>query len=228
MIDLDQIFLGDCLKLLDDPDLFSQDSIDCCITSPPYFQQRGYNGIGIGNEAEFVEYRDLMVKVFGQCLRLIKPQGTLVFNLGDKYDEGNLMLAPYRVAIAIQDAYPSVRLINNVTWIKTNPTPRQDSSKLTSSTEPFFVFAKSKDTYFNKKDFCFDEEDNKPVTKVSDRVGQTYHTQIDRATALSDDEKRRAHVALDATIEAIKAGEIKGLRMKLRGVHALADRKSVV
>lgn len=107
---------------------------------------------------------------------------------------------------------------DDVTWIKTNPTPRQDHSKLVSATEPFFIFAKHKDYYFNKSEFL-DEE--RAVQRTGDRVGQDYHRQITES-ALSEIEKQQAHADLDAAINAIKAGEIAGLRMKIRGIHALA------
>lgn len=222
MLELDQIHLGNCLELLADCSIFPDHSIDCCITSPPYWKQRSYNGVGdLGSEDEFASYSRALVTMFGHLLRVIKPDGSIVINLGDKREIG-LMLAPYRVAIDILAAYPSVRLINHVTWIKSNPTPRQDQTKLISATEPFFIFAQSKHYHFDKTQFMKedkDDDDEKP--KVGDRIGQGYHVLIDQS-ALTETEKQRAHADLNATIQDIKDGKITGLRMKIRGVHALA------
>lgn len=218
MIIQDEILSGDCLTLLADTEKFPDASVDCCITSPPYYQQREYNGIGIGNEDDFASYRATLTTVFAQCLRIIKPTGTVVFNVGDKYRDGGLMLAPYRLAMHWLDTFPTIRLVNDVTWVKINPTPRQDHTKLISATEPFFVFAKSKDYYFDKSKFL---EDQKPAPKAGERVGLDYHRQIDDSN-LSAGEKAQAHIDLDAVIKEIKDGVIAGLRMKIRGIHALA------
>lgn len=68
------------LKMLDD------NSIDCCITSPPYWGLRDYGVPGqIGLEDSLTEYIDEMVHVFKEINRVLKPEGTLWLNLGDSY-----------------------------------------------------------------------------------------------------------------------------------------------
>jgi len=73
----------DCLIGLKElPDV----SIDCCVTSPPYFGLRdyGYEGqLGLENLPE--EYVKNMVRVFMEVKRILKPEGTLWLNLGDSY-----------------------------------------------------------------------------------------------------------------------------------------------
>ena len=140
------ILCGDCLeKMLEIP----SNSIDLVITSPPYFQQRDYgNGVyGIGNEDLEKEYLDNILQVFKQSIRVVKDTGTVVFNLGDKYINGALSLLPYKFAIKAVEQQ-DVFLINQLTWSKLNPTPRQDKRKLIQATEPFFIFAKSKKLSF--------------------------------------------------------------------------------
>jgi site-specific DNA-methyltransferase (adenine-specific) len=131
-----QILCGDCNKVLR---TLPSDSVDLVITSPPYFQQREYAGGGIGNEKTVEEYIDNVVSVFQECVRIAKPTGTIVFNIGDKYVNGNLLLVPYRFALEVQKL-KLVKLVNELTWVKLNPTPKQDPRKLISSTEPFFIF----------------------------------------------------------------------------------------
>nr|WP_278678886.1 site-specific DNA-methyltransferase [Clostridium paraputrificum] len=83
MLDLNDIYNMDCregLKLIDD------NSIDSCITSPPYWGLRDYGIDGqIGLEDSLQEYIDELVKVFKEVKRVLKPTGTLWLNLGDCY-----------------------------------------------------------------------------------------------------------------------------------------------
>ena len=151
---LDQIFCGDNLAGL-------QTLPDGCaglvITSPPYFQQRDYGGLGAGNETSLAAYLDTLLALFAEFVRVTRTDGSIVFNLGDKYEDSSLLLVPYRFALAATAAFP-VRLVNNITWVKQNPTPRQFRRRLVSSTEPFFHFALGND-YFYDIDAFLDDGD---------------------------------------------------------------------
>lgn len=62
------------------------DSVDCCLTSPPYFGQRNYGSEGqIGLEETLPDYVEAMRELFAQVRRVLKPTGTLWLNLGDAY-----------------------------------------------------------------------------------------------------------------------------------------------
>lgn len=62
------------------------DSIDCCVTSPPYWGLRDYGVDGqIGLEPTLGEHLDVMVRVFDEVRRVLKPEGTLWLNYGDCY-----------------------------------------------------------------------------------------------------------------------------------------------
>lgn len=66
----------------------ADDSIDCCVTSPPYWGLRSYAGTGnaqLGLEATPEEFVASMVAVFREVWRVMKPTGTLFLNLGDSY-----------------------------------------------------------------------------------------------------------------------------------------------
>lgn len=79
----DRIYLGDANEVLES---FQSDTIDSIITSPPYFGQRDYGHPNqIGLETDHVDYIDSLVKVFDQCLRVLKPSGTFWLNIGDNY-----------------------------------------------------------------------------------------------------------------------------------------------
>lgn len=61
-------------------------SIDCCVTSPPYFNLRNYGVEGqIGLEETPYEYVEKLVKVFREVRRILKNNGTLWINIGDSY-----------------------------------------------------------------------------------------------------------------------------------------------
>ena len=78
-----RILMGDCrdvLRTLEDA------SVNCCVTSPPYFGLRDYGVDGqIGLEQTPDEYVAEMVAVFREVRRVLRDDGTLWLNLGDSY-----------------------------------------------------------------------------------------------------------------------------------------------
>ena len=213
---LDQILCGDNLELIRQlPDC----SVQLVITSPPYFQQRDYGG-GMGNEARLEEYLESLLTLFRECVRVVRDDGSLVFNLGDKYENSSLLLVPYRFAIGVTET-GLVKLVNDVTWVKKNPTPRQFRRRLVSSTEPFFHFVKTADYFYNPDAFMVDESAPQKLRVQRTNVGQKYFGLIDQSD-LSEDEKHNAQLALEEAIQEVHRGEITGLRMKIRGIHAEA------
>ncbi len=78
-----RIYQGDCIEQMK---LFPDESIDCCVTSPPYWGLRDYgHDEQIGLEETPEEYVAKMVAVFREVKRVLKPDGTLWLNLGDSY-----------------------------------------------------------------------------------------------------------------------------------------------
>lgn len=82
LISLD-VRVGDCRELLREiPD----ESVQCCVTSPPYWGLRDYGHAGqIGQESTPEAFVQAMVEVFREVRRVLKPDGTLWMNLGDSY-----------------------------------------------------------------------------------------------------------------------------------------------
>lgn len=65
----------------------TDNSIDCCITSPPYYGLRDYGTDGqIGLEETPSEYIEKLVAVFREVRRVLKKDGMLWLNMGDSYD----------------------------------------------------------------------------------------------------------------------------------------------
>jgi DNA modification methylase len=77
------VYGGDCREVLAS---LSADSVDCVVTSPPYWGLRDYGNDGqLGLERTPEEYVANMVAVFAEVRRVLKPSGTCWLNLGDSY-----------------------------------------------------------------------------------------------------------------------------------------------
>jgi DNA modification methylase len=64
----------------------NDESVQCCVTSPPYFGLRDYGVNGqIGLEATPTEYVASLVETFREVRRVMRDDGTLWMNLGDSY-----------------------------------------------------------------------------------------------------------------------------------------------
>jgi len=74
---------GDCLEVLR---TMASASVQCCITSPPYWGLRDYGVDGqLGLEATPEEYVANLVAVFREVRRVLRDDGTVFLNLGDSY-----------------------------------------------------------------------------------------------------------------------------------------------
>lgn len=78
-----QVLVGDVFARLAD---LRDQSVDCVVTSPPYWGLRDYGVAGqIGLEPTLGEHLDVMVRVFREIRRVLKQHGTLWLNYGDCY-----------------------------------------------------------------------------------------------------------------------------------------------
>lgn len=78
-----QILIGDVFDKLNE---LPSSSVDCVVTSPPYWGLRDYGVEGqIGLERSLGEHLDVMVRVFQEVRRVLKPHGTVWLNYGDCY-----------------------------------------------------------------------------------------------------------------------------------------------
>ncbi len=78
-----KILIGDCLLSMAS---MSDQSVNCCVTSPPYFGLRDYGHDGqIGLEETPEAYVAKMVEVFREVRRVLRDDGTLWLNIGDSY-----------------------------------------------------------------------------------------------------------------------------------------------
>jgi DNA modification methylase len=78
-----EIYQGDCLEVLR---TLPDESIHCCVTSPPYWGLRDYGVDGqLGLESTPEEYVAKMVEVFREVKRVLRKDGNCWLNLGDSY-----------------------------------------------------------------------------------------------------------------------------------------------
>ncbi len=171
---LNQILCGDALTMLR---TLPDESVHCCVTSPPYFGLRDYGINGqIGQEPTPTEFVQALVEVFREVRRVLRSDGTCWVNLGDSYsaDRGyqvpdnkhkdvgngvgmssktigippkNLIGIPWRVAFGLQDDGWILR--SDIIWSKPNPMPESVEDRPTKSHEYIFLLAKSPRYYYD-------------------------------------------------------------------------------
>jgi len=124
-------------------------SVDCVVTSPPYWGLRDYglDEQGLGLEPTPEEYCANMVEVFREVWRVLKPTGTVWMNLGDIYSDKQLIGIPWRVAFALQaDGW---YLRSDIIWSKPNPMPEAVQDRPTKAHEYVFLLTKNARYYYD-------------------------------------------------------------------------------
>lgn len=170
------LLLGDTLDVLRTmPDA----SVDCVVTSPPYFGQRDYGTEGqYGLEPTPAEFAATMTAVFSEARRVLADDGTMWLNLGDSYysgkgeptqpDEKN---GARRLGKRVLDG-PSWGLTrknligipwrvalalqddgwilrNDIIWAKPNAMPESIADRMSTRHEHLFLFAKQPRYWFD-------------------------------------------------------------------------------
>lgn len=122
--------------------------VQCIVTSPPYYCQRDYDSHDqIGQEESPEEYISKTISIFRECRRVLRDDGTLWLNLGDKYFDGRLLGMPWRVALAlVADGWI---LRSDIIWHKPNAMPSSVKNRPTTDHEYIFMFSKSSNYYYN-------------------------------------------------------------------------------
>lgn len=153
------------LELLDDQ------SVQCVVTSPPYWSLRDYGIDGqIGLTESMYSYIEELNAVFLQVKRVLRDDGTLWLNIGDSYTSGNrgwrapdkknparamskrpktpaglkekeLIGLPWRLAFALQESGWYLR--SEIIWQKPNAQPESVRDRVTREHEQLFLLSKS-------------------------------------------------------------------------------------
>jgi DNA modification methylase len=146
-----RLLIGDAVERLG---ALPDGSVDCVVTSPPYFGLRDYGVSGqLGQEAHVEAWVANLSMVCRELHRVLAAHGSLWLNLGDAYSTHprygaaakSLLLGPERVAQAlVSDGW---LLRNKVVWAKSNPLPSPVRDRLTNSHE-FVYFLTKQASYF--------------------------------------------------------------------------------
>ena len=171
-----KILQGDCIELLKKLD---EHSINTCITSPPYWGLRDYNGeekqLGLEDTPE--EFVDNLVAVFREVKRVLRGDGTVWLNLGDSYAGNNSRASNNGRAgygteregvftktgiglktkdlvgipwrVALALQQDGWYLRQDIIWHKPNPMPESVQDRCTKAHEYIFLLSKSPNYYFD-------------------------------------------------------------------------------
>lgn len=140
------ILSGDCRKVLTQ---LTPNSVDCIVTSPPYFQMRDYEHPDqIGREETYQEYLSSLIHVFLLCKPILKDTGTMWVNIGDKYLNQQLIGLPWLLAFSLQMNGWVLR--QDIIWHKSNAIPAGGTAltKCTPSHEHIFLLTKQPSGYY--------------------------------------------------------------------------------
>lgn len=214
-----QFYVGDALEILQQ---FPDDCIDCCITSPPYWNKREYASGGIGLEANYNKYIENLVNIFMQVYRVLKPTGSFWLNIGDTYYQKSLLNIPWRVAIALTERGWILR--NTVIWNKVKGGLDNTNDKLRNVYEPMFHFVKREKQYYYDVDSVRNTPKstkvvNGAVVSATGVTGIRYKRKIELSTQLTDEQKQNAFAALDEILEQVQNGEVSDFRMVIKGTQ---------
>jgi site-specific DNA-methyltransferase (adenine-specific) len=167
-LELNKIYQGDALQVLK---TFPAESIDCIMTSPPYWALRDYGQKGqLGLEPTFYAYLEALLSIFDEVKRVLKPEGTCWVNMGDTYsatrwsnnprnsgrknrtetplmnkESGlrNKCLCQIPSRFAIEMVNRGWILRNEIIWHKPNCMPSSAEDRLTIDFEKIFFFTKN-------------------------------------------------------------------------------------
>ena len=171
-MNLNTIITGDALNVLK---AMEAESVNMCVTSPPYFGLRDYGIDGqLGLEGSPERYTEKIVEIFREVRRILKPDGTLWLNIGDSYATSSGPQAPKNTRNSqghtrkhVPDGYKIKDLIGipwmvafalrsdgwylrqDIIWNKTNCMPESVRDRCTRSHEYVFMFSKRPRYYYD-------------------------------------------------------------------------------
>jgi site-specific DNA-methyltransferase (adenine-specific) len=144
-------------------------SVDCVITSPPYFNLRNY-GVRdqIGLEGQVSEWVDELRLVMGGIARVLKPSGSVWLNLGDTYSRHDrygsppksVLLGPERLALGLIEDGWTIR--NKVVWAKNSVMPNPVRDRLSCTWEVVYFLTRERRYFFDLDAIRIPHRSNRP------------------------------------------------------------------
>lgn len=187
-IETGRIYNGDAIETLRE---LPEESVHCLVTSPPYWGLRDYGVDGqLGLEDSYDEYIEKMVEFGEAAYRVLRSDGSLYLNLGDKYRRKNKLMLPHRVAIALTNEV-GFTCRNDILWEKSNSMPHPTTDRLINKFEFVFHLTKNKQ-YFYDLDAIRVPHAESSLQRVSQNDGNPIH----------EGEKDRDHPTSVQTLDA--------------------------
>ena len=150
--------VGDALEVLSS---IPTRSIQCIVTSPPYWGLRDYKipnstwddgWVGcLGNEPDPDQYAEHLIEIFNQARNTLKEDATIWLNIGDSYYNDELVGIPWLVAFLFRKN--GYRIVKDIIWHKPNPPPQNTTSRPVSAHEHIFLISISKNHFYNPDGF---------------------------------------------------------------------------
>lgn len=212
------LMLGDSLLVLRS---LPSESVDFVMTSPPYWGKREYENGGIGLEVDYRDFVKNLADIFLEVKRILKPTGSFWLNLGDSYNDKELLGIPWRVTFELTDQQGWI-LRNSVIWNKLKGGMDNSKDRLGNVHENLFHFVKKSKGYFYNADAIRSKPREAKVVggavvSATGVSGVRYRRQIELSTALTSEEKVAAFSALEKMLLDIANGSISDFRMIIRG-----------
>jgi site-specific DNA-methyltransferase (adenine-specific) len=209
---------GNALDILRE---LSENSIDCCMTSPPYWNKRQYHNGGVGLEEDYRDYIDKLAEIFHEIYRILKPSGSFWLNIGDTYLNKRLLGIPWRLSFKLMDEQRWI-LRNSIIWNKVKGGMDNTVDRLGNVHENIFHFVKNAVKYYYNADEIRSQPRktkivNGSIVSATGVRGVRYRRQIELSTALKEEERQTAGRKLDEMLQKISVGEISDFRMIIRG-----------
>lgn len=179
-----------CGHVLDELRQMPNESVNCVVTSPPYFQLRDYQthpvtfGDGwvgnLGFEPTPQMFIGHLVEIFHEVRRILRKEGVCWINIGDKYAHKpfdhcgikpkDLMGIPWRVALALQEDGWWIRC--DVIWQKGNGLPESVKDRPNRNHEYIFLLTKA-EKYWYDADAIREPYATDSVARISRGRGQS-------------------------------------------------------
>jgi DNA modification methylase len=204
-----KLYTGDAIEVMR---TLPDESVNCIVTSPPYFALRDYGAEGqLGLEATPAAYVESMVRVFREARRVLRNDGTLWLNIGDSYANSvkaaGVQTGKHAKGLQGKEraerytGMPGKSLIGipfrlafglqddgwilraDIIWHKPNGMPDGATDRPTRTHEYVFLFSKAAKYWY----------DAEPLKERAVYVGDTRHFRNDRAAEHRFSKGRREH-----------------------------------
>lgn len=141
------VYIGDATAVMQS---LPEQSVDCFVTSPPYWKMRDYKTNGqLGLEADSRDYVEKLVDILWGVKRVLKDTGTAWLNIGDTYVDKSLEGIPWRVAQELKEDGWLVR--SEIIWHKSNGMPHGVKDRPVGAHEIIFLLTKQPKYYYDAK-----------------------------------------------------------------------------